>query len=711
MKKLTPIAIFILLAICLKMMAGNVSMKQAEKVAMNFYFERHNMFQGEILRDMISIQSVHTEKDAQQTYYYVFHLNPAGFVIVPAEDCLVPVLGYSFEHNYVAENQPPNVQWWFQQYAGQAKFARENVLQPEADITRLWQHYLAGDFAPAEKGVSSKAVEPLLTTTWHQNWPYNYYSPPDPAGPGGHALAGCVATAYAQLLYYWRYPLHGSGYHCYTPASNPQYGEQCADFENTWYRWNEMCDAPGGVNTAIAELLYHVAVAVEMDFGPSGSEANGYAEQMEPWFNLSTDYDSLRRDFYTDQEWVNIIVDQLNQKYPIGYMGFTSNMAVGHMWVCDGYQDSTYFHMNWGWGGSSNGYFTLNNLQGFNTFQYIGINFYPDMVNYVYPNYAAGADTLNTLEGSIEDGSGPVHNYLNNTQASWLIDPQTEFDSITSIIITVKRLDIFEDGDVLNIYDGEDNTAPLLAALSGNALPANITSTGNKVFIEFITDSENTSAGFYLNYKTTRPVWCSGMTTLTAPVATFDDGSGSFYYYDNILCRWIINPGTNQPLTLHFNYFDTEEDNDVVKIYDLIGSGVLIATLSGSYEDPPEPVTASSGKMMLVFTTNNSIRGQGWEGWYDITSGIAEPEAGLELQVYPNPSETGYTACFGLEEPGEVNVQLIDMMGREAIIPVTELYGSGNHSVFINAIHLPSGVYFLLMQTGEKTLTRKLVKY
>jgi hypothetical protein len=264
---------------------------------------------------------------------------------------------------------------------------------------------------------------------------------------------------------------------------------------------------------------------------------------------------------------------------------------------------------------------------------------------------------------------------------------------------------------VLFIYDGMDNTAPLLASLNGNALPGSITSTGNKVFVEFITDNENTAAGFYLNYKAMQPVWCSGMTTLTAPAAVFDDGSGSFYYYNNLLCRWSINPGTNMPLTLHFNYFDTEPENDVVKIYDHVGSGVLVATLSGFYEVPPEPVTASSGKMLVIFTTNKTVQGLGWEAWYDITSGITEPVTGFGLQIYPNPSETGYTVCFGLEEPGEVKIQLIDMMGRDAIIPFTGMYARGENSVFINVHHLPSGVYFLILQTGEKSVTRKMVKY
>ncbi len=326
--------------------------------------------------------------------------------------------------------------------------------------------------------------------------------PEDPAGPGGHALTGCVATAYAQMIYYWRYPQHGSGSHCY---NHPVYGELCADFENTWYRWDEMCDEPETANTAIAELMYQVGVAVEMDYGPNSSGAMGYPEQIEPWFKISTDYDSLRRDLYTNSEWTNIILDQLNQKYPVGYIGFTSNMSTGHMWVCDGYQDSTHFHMNWGWGGSSNGYYTLDNLQGFNTFQFLGVNFYPDAINYTYPNYANGADTCCVYEGSICDGSGPLLNYQNNTQASWLINPQTEYDSVTNISIMVKQLDLFNDGDKVSIYDGGDNTAPLLAELSGDIIPADIVSTSNKVFIEFISNGSNTAPGFTLIIKLSNP--------------------------------------------------------------------------------------------------------------------------------------------------------------------------------------------------------------
>jgi hypothetical protein len=308
MKKLKPIVIFVLLAFCLKMMAGNVSMKQAEKVAMNFYFERHNMFQGEISWEMISIQSVHAEKDAQQTYYYVLHFNPAGFVIVPADDCLVPVVGYSFEHNYVAENQPPNVQWWFQQYKEQVLFARENALQPEMETAEQWNHYLADDFRYLPKKSGSREVAPMLTTLWDQGWPYNYYCPPG-------TPAGCQSTATAQILFYWRWPDHGQGYTEYIPATNPQYGLQVADYENTLYRFNEMVDSPVTVNTAIAELIYHVAVNFHTDFLPGFSQSDSMfvknhqaaADSMAFHFKLLPTFLHYR-DSIPEENWKNLIL-------------------------------------------------------------------------------------------------------------------------------------------------------------------------------------------------------------------------------------------------------------------------------------------------------------------------------------------------------------------------------------------------------------------
>jgi hypothetical protein len=345
----------------------------------------------------------------------------------------------------------------------------------------------------------------------------------------------------------------------------------------------------------------------------------------------------------------------------------------------------------------------LNNLQGFNTFQYIGINFYPDMVNFTYPNYISGMDTLVAFEGSIEDGSGPVHDYLNNTTASWLIDPQTEFDSVTKIIVSVKRFDLFNDSDKLYIYDGENNSAPLLAELSGNFLPGDIESSGNQVFIEFITDGSNTAPGFYLNYKTIRPVWCSGVTQMTEPIATFDDGSGSFYYYNSSTCMWMIDPGITEPLTLHFNYFDTEENHDVLKVYDVV-SQTLLAEISGFYATPPEPVTAPGGKMMLAFLSSNSVQGQGWEVWYDINTGIPDNPKEVGLSIIPNPSNDKITISTPAIT-GNTYLSIFTISGEK----VLERQLTDNETQ-IDISALLRGVYFVRVQDEKMVEVGKMVK-
>ncbi len=703
----TKILLFVIsLVFSFNLFAGNVTIQQAKKVALNFYFEKYNLFEGQVVYDQLSILSTHVESDGIHNFYYVFQVNKGGFIIVPTDNYLTPVLGYSFKQDFVTENQPLNVQWWLQQYEDQIRYAREKQFEPEKSIKDKWEYYLKDDFGSIKTTVNSKEIEPLLTTLWDQDFPYNYYCPSDPAGPGGHALVGCVATAATQIGYYWRWPDHGQGYTSYIPASHPEYGVQYADFENTWYRYDEMCDEPQTVNLAIAEYTYHIAVGLHMNFGTGGSSPTT-ADSTHYYFKYFP-FENLYRDSMPDEQWKEILTNMLDDAYPIYYTGFPTS-GVGHAFVCDGYQDEDYFHFNLGWSGQSNGYYTIDNVVGFNYNQSIILNFCPDTIAFSYPQYCSGMDTCLTFEGSITDGSGPIHNYLNNAQASWLIDPQNEHDSISNIVIMVKRLDLFNDGDRLYIYDGEDNTAPLLAELSGNTIPDDIVSANNKVFIEFITDGANTAPGFYLNYSTNRPVWCTGMTQLTEKSATFDDGSGSFPYYNSTTCTWMIDPGITDSLTLHFNYFDTEADNDIMKIYDAV-SQELIAEISGYYEDPPAPVTSSSGKMMVAFLSNNSVRAQGWEAWYCINPGLPENIHDFNLQIIPNPVTSDIKISFNLQSKEKVTIQLYNIAGQQLESLVNETLTPGQHSIHGNLSYLPEGIYFLRLQMGNQVVTRKLVK-
>ncbi len=680
------------------LLAEFVTLPTAKKVALHFYLEKYNQFEGVLSLNDLQITSIIKEKKDEILCYYVFHFNQSGFVIVSADNCMPPVLGYSFNHHYIAENQPPNLQYWFGQYKDQVVYAIENSLQPDEVRLDDWAYYAIDEFQQLKK--DKDAIGPLLTTLWNQGWPYNCMCP---IGNDGQAITGCVATAYAQCLYYWRFPLHGSGYHCY---EHEVYGELCADFENTYYRWDEMCDVPQTTNTAIGELMYHVGVAVEMDYGVNSSGAWGFPEQIEPYFNISTDYDSIQRNLYSYTEWINMIMDQLDQKYVVPYIGWSNSS--GHFWVCDGYQNSMYFHMNWGWGGSSNGYYSLDNLQGFNINNYIGINFYPDTVNFEYPFYALGADTCLSLEGSIYDGSGPIHNYLNNTSASWFINPQNEEDSVINITLEIKRLDIYEDADKLFIYDGADNTALLLAEINGNELPEAITSSGNQVFVEFITDGENAAPGFYLVYRAILPDFCSGTTTLTDASVTLSDGSAGFNYYNNSACQWFLLPDTDQPLTLHFNYFNTEEGHDYVKIYD-IGSEDLIAEISGDYNEPPNPVTAESGQMMVLFTSNSTINASGWEAWYDVATDIEEQSI-PNIIIAPNPVKSTVSISYSLSQSSVVSIGIYNTLGA-LVKEVPDTHQSaGKKHYSMNLSDVPTGVYYIGITMNDYKAVKKVVK-
>ncbi|MCD4723237.1 MAG: C10 family peptidase [Bacteroidales bacterium] len=695
-------------------LAGIVPLEKAEKAALNFYYQKHNQFEGMISIDEISIISTYTESESDIPYYYVFHINKGGYVVVSAEDLLHPVIAYSFKNEFDTQLKGLASRGLMNYYKDMIRFVRQQDQPQRGDVKEAWSMYLSDELSSLVQNKNWGSVGPLLTTLWNQNWPYNYYCPETPTGgSGGHVVAGCVTTAIEQILYYHRWPDHGRDSLSYIPTEHPEYGVQSADFENTWYRYEEMSDHPETVNLAIAELLYHVGVANRMEYGPSGSGV-GYSSYEDDstyyYFKLLNYHDhSYYRDSTTYEDWIYILKDNMDRKLPVYYAGFYSGGTVGHAFVCDGYQDSAYFHFNLGWGGQSNGYYTIDSVSGFNYFQYISTEVYPDTLNYSYPLYPSGADTLTYVEGSIEDGSGPIQNYLNNHYASWLIDPQNEMDSVTNIRIELKRLDLYQDGDRLYIYDGKDNSAPLIAEFSGFLEgDSAITSSGNQAFVEFITDGANTSDGFYLSYYSEQPIWCSGTTQITEASGTFDDGSTDFYYNNDRVCIWDIDPGIVCPsLELSFNYFITEDSADILYVYDLENME-LLAEISGEYTTPPPPVVSGSGKIRLRFKTNNSERNEGWEVTYHMVS-IDEVDQPLYLNVRPNPASTSFNVAFTLYDQRQVSIDLYDVAGEKVRSLQEQHLLPGTYSFEYSIERLKAGMYFCRMQAGNVTEVRKLV--
>lgn len=319
-----------------------------------------------------------------------FAIAPAGHVVVPILKDLPPVKVYSDE----SELDPAAAD-------GPARLIREALLtanrrfidaygsldaaQPEAGDRLLgrehreqWERLLAdpGAFG-AELGDryprSREGVGPLLASSWHQGAPYSNYCP---QGDGGQCVVGCVATAAAQVLAYYQWPPRGIGEWSYSwdgdqsCGGNTGGGWLFADFRDA-YDWANMPSGCGGGCTAAqraaaAELSYEVGVAFEMDYGRCGSGAyTSNALQVLPaFFRYDPAIDEERRSAHSAASWFSLIREEVDNGRPMLY-SFRFDPNAGHAIVCDGWRilaGQNQYHMNYGWGGSYNAWYTIDNI-------------------------------------------------------------------------------------------------------------------------------------------------------------------------------------------------------------------------------------------------------------------------------------------------------------------------------------------------------------
>lgn len=282
--------------------------------------------------------------------FYIFNrLDREGFVVLSAVEGVREVLAWSSGSRVCAI--PPPMKALLDQYAGEIALAHQYGITSSG---------LTGD---------GLAAEPLLgEIRWNQSPdPFNTLCPKD-TPTGRICPAGCVATALAQLLYYWKYPRVGTGSFGYTTS----YGYLTADFGAAEYNYEAMSDQPwpGVPNPEIAKLVYHCAVAVEMEFGPYSS--NTYTGlitgALEKYFKYKKPT-LVNRSVYSPEAWRTLIVNEINAKRPVIYSAMDpfepaipGDIAGGHAFVVDGYDAGGLFHINWGWSGCSDGYYSLDLL-------------------------------------------------------------------------------------------------------------------------------------------------------------------------------------------------------------------------------------------------------------------------------------------------------------------------------------------------------------
>jgi len=354
MRKIIISQVFSLLFV-LSSYAGQIDVNNAKNVAKNFYWEKVTLSKGMDYNN-INLSLVYARSEGNIPVYYIFNVNQDdGFVIIAADDDVYPFLGYTFTGKYIDNiEQPINFIEWMDHNKDQILFVKENGLQADEQISEAWNKYQTKP-QPTDPILG---VNPLLTTTWDQGTYYNASCPVDNAGPGGHVWAGCVATAMGQVMKFHNHPEQGTGSHSYYCSP---YGTLSANFGATTYNWTSMPNSLYSHNSAVATLLYHCGVSVEMMYGPDGSGAytSDTRSALINYFSYSSTAQYKQKAYYSTSGWEALLRDELEASRPMIYRGQGTG---GHAFVCDGYQGTNHFHFNWGWSGYANGYFYVSNL-------------------------------------------------------------------------------------------------------------------------------------------------------------------------------------------------------------------------------------------------------------------------------------------------------------------------------------------------------------
>lgn len=521
MKKHTILfAAIILLA--LPMMAERVTPETARKVATTFL--QNNGAK--------TAQIVDLSKSTGFENLYIF-TTESSFVVMSADDCAEPILGYSLTGKFVNENMTTNIIGWLQGYNEEIQYAIDSKMTASAETVQLWNDLREGN---AKAAKVTAVVDALIQTTWDQNGIY-YYSGgqwqifelynnlcPYDSNAGERTVTGCVATAMAQIMNYWGYPAQGIGSYSYTPSTRPDLGVQYANFGATVYDWDNMPNMLTMNSTtteisAIATLMYHCGVSVSMMYDISSNGGSGAYSEDIPYalinhFNYKNTVNFKYKSDYSNNNWINLLKAELNASHPVEYNG--SGSSGGHAFVCDGYDSSNNFHFNWGWSGQNDGFFALTSL-----------------------NPGSGG------------AGGGGYNFTNNQSATFGIEPSTTIAAPSNLTYTLdgaQQITLNWTGasgaESYNVYRNNSlignttlttysETAPFgtinyfVRALDPNgqqSLPSNTVTVSIDFPTPIVNDLTASLSGNNINLSWTAPEWCYPET----PSATLTYGDGVF---------------------------------------------------------------------------------------------------------------------------------------------------------------------------------------
>ena len=345
--------------------ASNVNLNSARDVA-GSYLKLHATAPGSLrapaVADLKLAYAMPSKVDRNASAYYAFNIDGGGFIIVAGEDRANQVLGYSDHGCLDANNLPENFKALMNSYQEEIEYLQ---LHPELNVT------------PAVRSARGAGVEPLIKTYWGQEMPYYLQCP---VYNGEYCVVGCVATAMAQVMYYWRYPTSCNAvasYYCYDigqtipslPATSFDYNKMLSSYCHWDYDLHELIQDTYTDEQAqeVAKLSRYCGQAVDMGYSPEGSGAYVFSQlSAMKEFGYSSSARDVERsgwweESYTTAEWEAMVKEELDMKRPILYSA-NDPAAGGHAFICDGYNSEGLLHFNFGWYGTCDGWYASTAL-------------------------------------------------------------------------------------------------------------------------------------------------------------------------------------------------------------------------------------------------------------------------------------------------------------------------------------------------------------
>ena len=733
MKQLSLLIIAILFS-SMSVWAGGVDVTHAMQVAQNFYKQTT----GQTVTMTLAHQDHNTDGSngvpVGETMYYVFNASGnKGFVIVSAEDLTKPIIGYNTAGQFILPTTQNVVGDWFAKYRKQIAFTKVNVTATTQDIKDQWASYSRDINHVTKQLRSGGAVGPLITTTWDQPYPYNGYCPQDASAPSqnnGRVLTGCGATAMSQIMRYWSYPTQGTGSHSY----NSNYGTLSANFGTTTYNWANMPNSVTTTNNDVATIMYDCGVAVEMMYGPTESGSyvlpgNGVPADCKDAYTTYFGYDATtiqglaRSSYPVTSDWTNLIQTEMSAGRPIQYAGQGS--SGGHTFIIDGSNGSGYFHVNWGWSGVDNGYYSVDALTpapysngdfssdeqmiigiqppsssvvtSSGIFLYSAITVTPNPIPFL-TTFSVTADAINNGSSAFTgsycagmfDASGTFIRYIGNILSTTALQPNyyntlTFNDTTTAVTVPgTYTIGIFYQAAGDNTWD--------LVGQSTYTNPVSVTVTG----------ANSPGISLYSNIIPT-PTTFMQYQPASVNVNLTNDGSATFYgTYEAVL------------LDLQGNYVETintiSETNGLPVGYDYASPYLTFSTNS---------ITAPEGQYILAIAEE----AQGTSSWYycggltysnPILISVVNDEINIlgvnnvsanSLKVYPNPATTTITIDAG-DIHGDYTLTIFNAIGQQ----VSETNGNLNGQKLTTDVSAyAAGLYTIQLKTASGTLNSKFV--